>query len=343
MTQIVDHKGEKCKGFTHDFEIYIKQRCWEKMFGWCRAANSEVSGLGLVSLKNGKLTVKEVFLLKQTCTAAHTELDKGAIGELQYRLKKRNIPQTELRFWWHTHYNFQAFWSGTDDENARTMFGPKAEWGLSMVINQSGEYRCRLDVMHPFGFTMDDLTVFAHNPNSMGSIRRSKKEVKKKVKPALETGHIGHTNGHHGHDNGYGHGGCGNYGYGGHDQLSRSKIWETHYWNGFVWIPYNHIKNNKSKDNRQSHDIIDEREFQDDINDDSPAPDGVEEYKNEKGYTMVWVSYLHCYIKEGDEWADTYTYGKNTLTRMELRDLMIAAEKNQQLKTSKSGGHNGKK
>jgi hypothetical protein len=82
--------------------VYLIPEALEKIDTWCKIAKEEVSGLGLVQIdKDGDLFVTDVFLLKQESGTAHTELSQEAIGGLISELRKKKIPGSQLKFWWH--------------------------------------------------------------------------------------------------------------------------------------------------------------------------------------------------------------------------------------------------
>lgn len=176
-------------------KVLIERHCWQKMNGWCKAASSEVSGMGLAKIVDGSFVVYDVFLPKQYCSSGYTELDDRANARLQQRLYRMGKDLTHYRFWWHTHYNFNVFWSGTDDNNAEELARANGEWELSLVINQKGEWRCRVDFMkqiHPMlnyeaHYLVDQMEVLLI-PNS--TYRRRKRnfrsDIRRWVRPMEE-------------------------------------------------------------------------------------------------------------------------------------------------------------
>ncbi len=165
--------------------VHIERYAWEKMFGWCRAAESEVSGIGIAKIVNGTFIVSDVFFPKQYCSSAYTEADDIALGKINYLVETKKPGSAKwLRFWWHTHYNFNTFWSGTDDANAQGLANANGDWALSLVINQHGDWRCRVDFVKPVRVTLDELEVFLiPNSTERKPYNRFKQDVKKWVKP----------------------------------------------------------------------------------------------------------------------------------------------------------------
>lgn len=131
-------------------KVVFETHVWRKMFGWCRAAKSEVSGLGLVrKVEANTFLVYDAFIMKQYCSGGWTELDGDAKALFMRQLRDKGIPYSECKFWWHTHYNFGVGWSGTDEENARRLVKQAKDWHVSTVINQMGDHLTRVDYNSP--------------------------------------------------------------------------------------------------------------------------------------------------------------------------------------------------
>ena len=186
--QIVSN--ESAIGTVRKEAVIVQSHVWKKIHGWCKAAKSEVSGLGLVRLTDKGMEVYDVFLPKQKCSSAYTELDDLATPRLITRLHKTKRATQDLRFWWHTHYNFGVFWSTTDDNNAREMVETNGDWLLSIVVNQAGDYRCRVDTVKPVRATLDKLTVYISQdgPKQESRKRNFKADIRKYVRPMTHAG-----------------------------------------------------------------------------------------------------------------------------------------------------------
>lgn len=166
-------------------KLKIEQHCWDKMFGWCRAANGEVSGLGLVKLDKGVFTVYDVFFPEQQGSTGYTKIGGEAIGRLYNYLHQsgRTEDAGNLKFWWHTHYNFNTFWSGTDDDQAQQLAHIANDWSLSLVINQKGDSLARTDIVSPVPVMIDQLPIEIIPNSKVPSKRNYKADIRKWVKP----------------------------------------------------------------------------------------------------------------------------------------------------------------
>jgi hypothetical protein len=157
--------------------VNVEKHVWDKINGWCNAASTEVSGMFMVKPCEGGFHAYDAFLPEQTGSSGYTVFGDEAYDRLkQYVLDKYGMDYLidVCRGWWHTHYNFSPFWSGTDDNTAqRRAFFSEDSWAVSIVVNQkqarggdarfnalSGAfYKCRVDLIKPFKVTLDDLPI----------------------------------------------------------------------------------------------------------------------------------------------------------------------------------------
>ena len=118
--------------------IVVRSEVYEKVMYWVRASELEVSGMGKVIYHPATqvFEVVEAYLLDQEVGAAHTDIDAAAMGKLMYESHKE---PGKLAWWWHSHVNMQAFWSGTDTQTIRT-FGQQG-WCVATVFNKRSESR----------------------------------------------------------------------------------------------------------------------------------------------------------------------------------------------------------
>ncbi len=161
-------------------ECHLEEHVWKKMMGWCKAAKSEVSGMGLCVIEKGVFRVYDVFFPLQYDSTGYTELDDRALAKLQIGLYKKKVPSNHFRFWWHTHYNFNVFWSGTDDDNATTLAKANGDWELSLVINQAGEFRCRADFFKKVHKLIDEKVHVLVDEIKVYTVKNSRKRIPKR-------------------------------------------------------------------------------------------------------------------------------------------------------------------
>ena len=172
-----DNVEQEKNVYTEGFSVVAKPGVLSKMFGWCKAAKSEVSGMFLVRREGGAFTIYDAFILKQKCTSASTEIEDGEINRLMEMLAKKKIPLADLKGWWHTHYNFGCFWSGTDIATCERLCGNSKDWSMAIVLNQSSQYICRLDVYNPLRMGIDRITIAQGTSISESEMARYKKDI----------------------------------------------------------------------------------------------------------------------------------------------------------------------
>jgi len=145
--------------------IQIDEYAWTDMVGFCDAASSEVSGLFLWHRDDNtnKIKIVRFIFLKQRCSGAATDFD----GPFYARLMRRLRPWFARGYrvgWFHTHYNFSPFWSGTD-RDTRSQMSLGTDFFLSIVTAQPDKtdkkryYLCAIDANEPIKFSADSVTL----------------------------------------------------------------------------------------------------------------------------------------------------------------------------------------
>lgn len=111
--------------------------------------DKEISGMGTIIIdKDHNFVVEKLFLLNQECSGAATDLDAAAVNKCLYDTREC---QGTLSFWWHSHVNMGAFFSGQD----KTTIQEHGSNGfmLGLVINKRGEYKIALGTSKPRIYT----------------------------------------------------------------------------------------------------------------------------------------------------------------------------------------------
>lgn len=136
------HK-QKFHFIPNPYRLRINYKPYTKLWHWIQAAEGEVSGLGVVKKDGNDLIVKDVFLLDQTCSAGHTDLDEEALTNFLYDLAVKGKDPSEYNFWWHSHAHMGTFWSTVDQANCERL-SPESEL-ISLVMNKRGDMLARRD------------------------------------------------------------------------------------------------------------------------------------------------------------------------------------------------------
>jgi len=132
--------------------------------------DKEISGLGTVEIIDGVPIVTDVYMLKQECTGASTDIDQDAMMDLILHAHKKG---KVLNYWWHSHADMGVFWSGTDTATIKQFGGNGVLY--STVFNRKGN----LLSSYYQACTKDFPQVYIENfPTSIGSpLRKQEEEV----------------------------------------------------------------------------------------------------------------------------------------------------------------------
>jgi len=124
--------------------IMIESMVYHKIMHWVNKSSYEVSGLGKITYKDGRITVIDAILLPQKNGSAHTDIEGADVGKAMFLLK--DTPG-DLRWWWHSHVNMDVFWSGTDRDTIDKI--TQGGWFVSTVFNKRHEMRSALSMVSP--------------------------------------------------------------------------------------------------------------------------------------------------------------------------------------------------
>lgn len=134
----------------------------ERLAHWTDIAAGEFSCLGLADETGGCFRISEVFLIKQTCSSAETELDSGAVATLLAELDAAGVDIARVRAWIHSHGSLNVFWSSTDVHTIETLL--TGEWIASLVVNKAGASLGRIDIARPVRATLDEIPIDVAHP-----------------------------------------------------------------------------------------------------------------------------------------------------------------------------------
>lgn len=128
--------------------LLVDADIWQKLNAYVQACPIEVSGFGYITqIGPTVFRLDDVFILPQRATAASVTVEAREVHSHMYRMVQHGVPTGALRFQWHSHVNFAAYFSSVDTNNIEQYANG---WMLSLVINKFGEFEARLDVFEPF-------------------------------------------------------------------------------------------------------------------------------------------------------------------------------------------------
>ena len=134
--------------------IYFTPTAYEKIKCFTIKAKGEISGLGESRFLNKKdILITDIKILKQTYSYTSTDLDEEAMAKFLNQMMKDKKEIENWNVWWHTHSDFDVFWSPTDDDTIENATGGPLL--ISIVANKKMEMLGRLDIFNPLRFTFD--------------------------------------------------------------------------------------------------------------------------------------------------------------------------------------------
>lgn len=161
-------------------QVFIDLVAQEKLWAWTRMAKGEVSMLGLVEDTPEGPAITDLFLMRQTCTAASTDMDRADVARLLFDLGAAGI-EGQLRAWVHSHASMDVFWSKTDDDCIEGLAADP--YCVSLVVNKRGDMRARVDLFRPVRVVIDEVPVKLRTPD-LGLVDLCRAEFMAKVNEA---------------------------------------------------------------------------------------------------------------------------------------------------------------
>lgn len=183
MKRIEDNKEQWRTGVPpRAIVVNIRPEAMKKIKMYVQACDIEISGLGeIISLGAGKFEVTDVFLYNQTCTGTSTSLSNEDLTRFAIDRLNAGKDVEKIRFWWHSHVDMDAFWSGQDERAIEVI---ESDYLVSFVMNKRGEYRIRFDFFKPCRLTLDETIVTMKSEESVSAeeFAAVKVEIEEKVK-----------------------------------------------------------------------------------------------------------------------------------------------------------------
>lgn len=133
--------------WAKDMKIVFLPLAYAKMSAYCQKSPGEITGFGKVKtdLEKGLFIIEDVKIMKQVITAGSATINEDVMAKFIFELVNAGESPEHWKLWWHTHYNFGTFWSGTDEETISTLIKQYKGWFLSTCFNQSYSLIGRID------------------------------------------------------------------------------------------------------------------------------------------------------------------------------------------------------
>lgn len=139
-----------------------------RMDAWMDMAPEEISGIGTIQeeMRQGRLIIRvtNLWLFEQECTAVRTTIGFKDIARFMTKGMPAGIRDQDLRYWWHSHVDMEARWSGTDLATHEALSKNGANF-LSIVSNRRGDMMAKYTIGSPLmiGFDGLPITITGHD------------------------------------------------------------------------------------------------------------------------------------------------------------------------------------
>jgi proteasome lid subunit RPN8/RPN11 len=173
-------------------KLQIEKLAWDKMMAFTDLCPDEISGLGKVVVRLGNLVVTDVAIFEQRVSAAHSNIETGALAKFQEERIRAGESMKDWVFWWHSHAHMTAFFSGTDTGTIET--STEFPYLVSLVTNKKHDKVARLDVYQPvrLNTTLDVEILDEINPEIRTACQT---EIDAKVTRPSYSGYAGYRGG----------------------------------------------------------------------------------------------------------------------------------------------------
>ena len=122
-------------------QLIIPADAFQRLMLYVMLCPQEVAGYGLVRRKGDLFHLDEVFILRQVVSKQHATTNVMDLNRKVGELAAQN-QHHHMRFQWHSHADFSAYFSATDVKNIHEWGG---EWLISLVMNKDCDIEIRLD------------------------------------------------------------------------------------------------------------------------------------------------------------------------------------------------------
>ena len=130
---------------------------YKKLFTYIDSVDAEISGFGKVKKNGNSFYVEEIKIFNQVVTGTETTINKSSLGKFFDDLVSQGEELSDWRLWWHSHNDFEAYFSSIDAATIEDFDIETKEdnWMLSVVGNKMRSLKCRVDVYQPIRCTTE--------------------------------------------------------------------------------------------------------------------------------------------------------------------------------------------
>ncbi len=133
---------------TEALSLHIPYASYIRLMSYVTLCPTEISGFADVTFDKEKnqFTVGEVYLLEQEAGGSDVEMSEEDLDKFTLEMMDKGVTQMP-KLWWHSHADFQAFFSPTDHDTMTEL--AEVGWMLALVLNKNGDTQAKLAITKP--------------------------------------------------------------------------------------------------------------------------------------------------------------------------------------------------
>lgn len=164
-------------------KFIIEEKAFLKLCYYIKNIDNEIGGL-LETRKHGNtIVIEDVLLLEQEVSGTSVELSRKDLGKFIYENRKNPKLLKAIHGWWHSHCDFDIFWSGTDNRTFRHLLQYFGDFVVGIVANKQHKFLFRYDTFDKEGehihFETNKFTIFSRKRSEIEAF--CKAQIKEKV------------------------------------------------------------------------------------------------------------------------------------------------------------------
>ena len=168
--------------------VYVTEDAIEDMYILIDEAVGEIAWLGAVEKIGSDYLINKIYLIKQSVSAAHADLDNAAYAALVSEVLSGpggTEEANKIAFWGHSHATMDVFTSGVDLQTIADSAAGGGDVFISGIFNKAGNALFTIALPH-LGVTYKDVAWRIYNPTVPDdTVRRNK--WKEAMKTCCET------------------------------------------------------------------------------------------------------------------------------------------------------------
>ncbi len=172
----MDKNSEKIK-FGKLPSVCLSLEVYTRIIAYARVCRGEISILGASQYlpENNEIWIRQVFLPRQYCSSASTEIDEEDLANILVEATRHDLT---LDTWIHSHGEMEVFFSGTDQRTLDQSF-PQSPLSIAIVVNRAGKLLARLLIQQPVQIEIQDCPIHIRLTNALDDEIQA--EVEEKV------------------------------------------------------------------------------------------------------------------------------------------------------------------